>query len=360
MKIILDCRHINSSGGIGVYFKGILPFFLSSDNKIILLGDEKIIRQIVGNSNTEILHCIIKPFSLRDTFAFPKSLLKKINSCDAYYTPYFNIPNSIKIPVYTTIHDIIFLDMPELVSKPGLLLRLYFYKRAARLSKAIFTVSEFSKSRIKHFLGNTLNVINASNAVNLQFQISFNNLSKKNKIIFIGNIKKHKGINILLDAFLQCRNEGFDYELVIVGSRSNFRSSDKKTSKRLDSLEENGVTFTGYISDVEKWKLLAESALLIQPSLYEGFCYPPLEAMLCGTHALISDIPVLKEIYSDYPVTFFKTGDSSDLKEKMMELLFNKKPSSSVLSNDLLLKYTFEKTAKNILQNIEILFKDTI
>jgi len=353
MKLTLDCRHINLSGGIGVYFKNLLPFFLSSGVEIILLGDEKKISQIINNNDVEILHCTIKPFSLRDTFTFPKYLLKKINSSDAYYTPYFNIPNGIKIPVYTTIHDIIFFDMPNIVSKPGLLMRRYFYQRAARLSKAIFTVSEFSKSRIKHFLGNTLNVINALNAVNVPYQISLKNLSKKNKIVFIGNIKIHKGINILLDAFLQCKNEGLDYELVIVGSRDNFRSGDKKTSKRLNSLEGHGVTFSGYISDDEKWKLLAESALLVQPSLYEGFCYPPLEAMLCGTHALISDIPVLKEIYSEYPVTFFKSGDIINLKEKMMELLYNKKPSSPVLSNDLLSKYTFKKTANIILRELE-------
>jgi len=354
MKLTLDCRHINLSGGIGVYFKNLLPFFLTSGTEIILLGDEYKISHITNNNDVKILHCIIKPFSLRETFAFPKSILKIINSSDAYYTPYFNVPNGIKIPVYTTIHDIIFLDMPELVSKPGLWMRMYFYKRAARLSKAVFTVSEFSKSRIKHFLGNMLNVINASNAVNVPFQTRLKNIAEKKKyIIFIGNIKKHKGINILLDAFLQCKNEGLDYELVIVGSRDNFRSGDKKTSKRLDSLEGNGVTFTGYISDDEKWKLLTESALLVQPSLYEGFGYPPLEAMLCDTNALISNIPVLEEIYADYPVIFFKSGDSSDLKEKIMELLFNKKPSSPALSNDLLLKYTFEKTANTILSELE-------
>jgi len=345
MKITLDCRHINASGGIGVYFRELLPFFLASGASIILLGDEKIVRQIAQNNAVEIAHCTIKPFSLRDTFAFPKSILKKINSGDIYYTPYFNIPNGIKVPVYSTIHDIIFLDMPNLVSKPGLWMRLYFYKRAARLSKTIFTVSEFSKSRIKHFLGDSLNVINASNAVNAPFQAELKNPPEKKKnILFIGNIKKHKGLNILLDAFLQCRNEGLDYELVIVGSRNNFRSRDKETSKRLDGLEGRGISFTGYISDDEKWKLLAESALLVQPSLYEGFGYPPLEAMLSGTQALISDISVFKEIFSDFPVIFFNSGDSSDLHDKLLETLSGKKPQPVYLNDALKNKYTFKKT----------------
>jgi len=354
VKITIDCRHINSSGGIGVYFRGILPFFLASGVSIFLLGDEKIVRQAAQNNAVEIAHCAIKPFSLRDTFAFSKSILGKINSGDIFYTPYFNVPNGIKVPIYSTIHDIIFPDMPDLVSKPGFLVRMYFYRRAARLSKAIVTVSEFSKSRIKHFLGDSLNVINASNAVIAPFQADLKNLpEKKRNILFIGNIKKHKGLDILLDAFLQCKKEGLDYELVIIGSRDNFRSGDKKTSKRLDSLEGHGVNFTGYISDAEKWRILAESALLVQPSLYEGFGYPPLEAMLSGTQALISDISVFKEVYSDFPVHFFSAGDSRDLHDKLLEILSGKNPQAVYLNDTLMRKYTFEKTASIILREMQ-------
>jgi len=353
MKIVLDCRHINASGGIGVYFRGLLPFFLSLRALIILLGDENILRQLTQSKDVEITHCTIKPFSLRDTFAFPESILKKINSCDIYYTPYFNIPNGINIPVYSTIHDIIFPDMPDLVSKFGLWARMYFYKRAARLSKAIFTVSEFSKSRIKHFLGSTLNVINASNSVNVLHTSLENKTVKKNNILFIGNIKKHKGLNILLDAFLQCRKEGLNYELTIVGSQSNFRSGDKKVTKRLNELKGQGVTFTGFLSDDEKWKLLAQGALLVQPSLYEGFGYPPLEAMLCGTQALISDIGVFKEVFSDFPVIFFHSGDSRDLHDKLMESLLNKKPQALYLNDSLKNKYTYEKTFSIIFKELQ-------
>ena len=353
MIITVDCRHINSSGGIETYFKGLLPYFLSSGAVIFLLGDEKKLIQISENSGGEILHCTVKPFSLRDTFAFPKSILKKINSGDIYYTPYFNIPNGIKVPVCSTIHDIIFLDMPNLVTKFGFWIRLYFYKRAARLSKVIFTVSEFSKSRIKHFLGDTLNVINASNAVNVPFKKYLKKITeKKNNIIFIGNIKKHKGLNILLDAFLQCRKEGLDYKLIIIGSLSNFRSGDKKTSKRLGNLKGQGVSFSGYISDAEKWKLLAESTLLVQPSLYEGFGYPPLEAMLSGTQALISDISVFKEVYSDFPVRFFRAGDSGDLHDELLEILLGKKQQTIYLNDTLMKKYNFEETASVVLREL--------
>jgi glycosyltransferase involved in cell wall biosynthesis len=141
--------------------------------------------------------------------------------------------------------------------------------------------------------------------------------------------------------------------LVVIGAKENFRTSDNTILQKIESLGVEAVTFTGFISDEQVMEQLSKAALLVQPSLYEGFCLPPLEAMVLGTQTLISDIPVLKEIYSGYPVTFFKSEDPSDLKEKMVALLLNKKPSSPILSDELLLKYTFKKTASIILEELK-------
>jgi len=352
MKIAIDCRHIDASGGIGVYTRECLPYFLGSANDFLLLGDKDKLAFVKGHKNAEIIHCGIKPFSLRDTFVFSGKVLKKINQCDLYYSPYFNIPCCVAVPVFITIHDIIFPDMPDLVSLPGLWARMFFYRRAARLASVIFTVSEFSKSRIEYNLGKKTPVINASNAVNTSYTANLQKgIAKKKHIIFIGNIKKHKGLNILLDAYLSARADGLDYDLVIVGGKDNFRSKDREISSRLTAMEKHGVIFTGHIQDSEKWLLLAESALLVQPSLYEGFAYPPLEAMLAGTPVLISDIPVFREVYGEFPVTFFKKGDSADLKAKLMELLCNKDPKALVLPARLREKYNFGKVVTKILNS---------
>jgi hypothetical protein len=74
--------------------------------------------------------------------------------------------------------------------------------------------------------------------------------------------------------------------------------------------------------------------------------------MACGTKALISDIPVLREIYAEYPVTFFRAGDSGDLSDKLFSLLYNKEPERIVLPGSLQKKYTFEKTAAVILREL--------
>ncbi|MCL2186307.1 MAG: glycosyltransferase family 4 protein [Treponema sp.] len=354
MTITIDCRMINSSG-IGVYLRGCLPYFLKSADNFILIGDREQLKSY-SSDNVKIIDCKIKPFSIKETFFFPASVLKQINKTSLFYSPFFNIPHGIKIPVYTTIHDIIFPDMPELSSKAGLAARMWFFRRSYKKSKKIFTVSRFSKSRIEHYLGSSKPVIVTHSAIQqtyLEYRENIKNIHKKDTIVFIGNIKKHKGLNCLLDAFLPAKNEGLPHKLIIIGSKENFRTSDTGILKKIESVGEDFISFTGFISDDALMKCLSETSLLVQPSLYEGFCLPPLEAMILGTNALISDIPVLKEIYADYPVTFFKTGDSGDLKNKLTDILLNKKASSPALSHNMISKYTFDKTVSIILKELE-------
>lgn len=352
MRITIDCRHLEASG-IGVYLRECLPYFLDSSHTFLLIGDEEKLAPVTaGHKNATVIACTIKPFSIRELCAFPHNIVKKINQTDLYYSPYFNIPSGITVPVYTTIHDIIFPDMPELTSKMGLAMRMWFYRRAFRRSKKTFTVSEFSKSRIEYYSRNRRPVIVTHSAIQPYLLDRSDTPAKTDTILFIGNIKKHKGLWCLLEAFFRAREAGLKSKLIIVGSKDNFRSQDTAILQQLESADSSIVEFTGFISDEKLKKLLGEAALLVQPSLYEGFCLPPLEAMVCGTRALISDIPVLREIYDGFPVTFFQAGNSGDLKDKLLSLLYDKEPERIVLPRPLREKYTFEKTASVILREL--------
>jgi glycosyltransferase involved in cell wall biosynthesis len=354
MTITIDCRMLLASG-IGVYLRETLPWLLKSPHDFLLLGDAGKLQSFTENAhNAAVIDCAIKTFSPGELFFFPRGILRKINSTDLYYSPFFNVPGGIKIPVYTTIHDIIFPDMPGLVSPLGLFARMRFFRRAAAKSKKIFTVSRFSKSRIEHYLGTAKPVVVAGGGIRSAFlSHRVTALTKNETIIFVGNIKKHKGLDCLLEAFLSARAEGLGYRLIIAGSRDNFRTSDNKVPQKIDSLGPEAVTFTGFVSDEKLMEYISSAALLVQPSLYEGFGLPPLEAMVLGTRALVSDIPVFKEIYGDFPVAFFRAGDAADLKEKMMAVLHNKKPVPLALPRELSRKYTFEKTASVILRELE-------
>ncbi len=360
MKLAIDCRMIGS-GGIGTYISELIPHFLKN-NQCLLLGTHEQCTPFVRLQNVEFCHCDVKPFSFEEMFSFPSNVLKEINNCDAYYTPYCNIPGGINIPVFSTIHDVVFLDVKGLSSFTGTFLRRLIYLRAVNNSKAIFTVSEFSKERIIHHLHCKKPVLVGYNGISSWLlknekseeavsNTGENSCSNDNSILFVGNIKKHKGLSVLLDAFEIARKTKPDLQLVIVGNAVNFRSGDDEVIEKLKNLPDNAITFTGKISNEELKKQYKNAKLLVQPSFYEGFGIPPLEALYCKTNAIISDIPVFKEIYKDFPVTFFKTGDADDLAEKILSHLDDAEPENIPEI------YSYKKTAEIILSEIKQIIK---
>ena len=336
---------MTGSGGIGSYLQALLPFFLK-DFECLLIGTEKQLSKFNESPALKKLFCDIKPFSIKDSFLFPRNFLKTINTYDLYYSPYCNIPSGIRIPVVSTIHDVVFLDIPELAGSIGTFVRKIFYKRAVFKSKCIFTVSDFSKQRIEsHLKPAKTPVIVTYNALPPWFSIPENKVEKENYILFVGNIKKHKGLHTLLDAYKKIHEINSTLKLMIVGNSENFRTNDQDITLKFNELKDS-VSFTGFISDAELKNIYCKAKLLIQPSLYEGFGMPPLEALSLGTNVILSDIPVFKEIYKDLPVNFFKTEDSSDLADKVINCL--DLPEPEIINNP----YSFERTYNIICESI--------
>lgn len=352
MKLSIDCRMIGS-GGIGSYLAALLPFFVK-EFECTLLGNQAQIKKYAGDQNADhpyiIVDCPLKTFSLKELFFFPGKILRQINSCAAYYTPYCNIPGGIKVPVYSTIHDVVFLDVPGLSGRAGTLARKWFYQHAIKKSKKVFTVSNFSKERIEFHLHTKANqIITTYNALPQWFYQDVNiSIQKDDYILFVGNIKKHKGLKTLLEAFNNILSHGIKARLMIVGNSENFRTEDTEIWNQISSCPKNSVIFTGRISDSELKQIYAKAKVLVQPSLYEGFGMPPLEALNLDTDVILSDIPVFKEIYANFPVTFFKCQDSKDLAQKLIAG-WDSFGKNSIKVPD---TYSFEKTFEIIKTNL--------
>jgi glycosyltransferase involved in cell wall biosynthesis len=351
MKIAIDCRMFGKSG-IGVYLENILQALtaLSSSCTFLLVGSEKEVARIAENSsNCAILPCNIPIFSKDEFLKFP---VEEINKCDAYYTPNFNIPRGINIPIYSTIHDVAFLDV-DITSCIGRIIRRYMLKRAIRLSQKVFTVSEFSKERILHHFGASKEVVVTCNGISHRLKshkVSAQSPYPFEYILYVGNIKKHKGLSTLLGSFFAAQKNGMNKKLVIVGSSENFRTKDSEVVRFLRQ-QHDDITFTGRVPDELLYNIIAHATCLVQPSLYEGFGIPPLEALYLGCPAVVSDIPVFKEIYSGLPVQFFKVGDSGHLAEKIMRIQKLDEPLQS-LRDKIDKQFSYVSSAKIVEQTI--------
>ena len=353
MKIAVDVR-MSGKSGIGAFIDSMLPTLKEGAEVVEIKPD-------------------IKPFSLKEMFFFPQGELNKINSCDAFFTPYCNVPGrlfsaGIKVPIFSTIHDVIFLDLP-LAGALGTFLRKVIYQRSINKSRELFTVSEFSKGRIQARLKCKKPITVVYSGVPLYNEGPKEKVQKTDTIIFVGNIKAHKGIKTLIPAFLKARNllkakedprqasltqkDSSLPRLLIVGSKENFRTRDTELDSLMQEAEKNGVQFTGFVPDKELKNLIERARLLVQPSLYEGFGVPPLQALYSGTRAVISDIPVFKEIYERLPVTFFKAGDADDLAKKIADVYSDK---SALPPVERIYSYRFSAQAvlKRIAESVKI------
>ena len=308
-KIAIDCRYLGMSG-IGRFLEGILNNFDFNLFDITLIGKKE---KITKYKNVKYIYDDSNPFSKKSILNWNK--VKQINKNDCFYSPNFIIPFGIKIICYTTLHDIIFLDLKEVnKNKIDYISKKFLLKRCMKKSKRVFTVSKFSKDRIAyHFKKYIDKIVWSYPGVSHNFVSYSKNFKKENYIIYVGNIKKNKGLKTLLNAIPYINQ---NIEIKIVGDATNFKNGDFEIIKLFDNPR---ITFTGKISDDELLDLIAKAKYLIQPSLYEGFGLPPLEALYLGTQPIISNIEVFKEVYNDLPVKFFEVLNSNDLANKINE-----------------------------------------
>jgi glycosyltransferase involved in cell wall biosynthesis len=122
--------------------------------------------------------------------------------------------------------------------------------------------------------------------------------------LFVGALEPRKAPDLLVDAFLRARSRGLDAELVVVGEG------------RLDP-RGPGVRRVGRVEDLGA--LYAGALALVLPSWLEGFGLPPVEGLAAGTPAIVSDLPVFREVLGDGAL-YVPPGDAEALADALLSL----------------------------------------
>ena len=123
----------------------------------------------------------------------------------------------------------------------------------------------------------------------------------------------------------------------------------------MDAVSEHAsIEYIGDVSNNQLINLYSNAKILIFPSFYEGFGLPPLEAMSCKCPVILSDIPVLKELYEDAAL-YINPHDIKDIENMILKLL-----NDNQLRNDLIQrgldqskKYSWKKSANKIISLIK-------
>jgi glycosyltransferase involved in cell wall biosynthesis len=132
--------------------------------------------------------------------------------------------------------------------------------------------------------------------------------------LFVGNLKPHKNLKLLLAAF-ESVSLRIPHRLIVVGQSEGFITSDKDSLTRSNNSAR--VAFAGAVPDEQLDKLMSKASALIVPSFYEGFGLPALEALAAGLPVVASDIPPLKEVCGDL-ATYFDPTSTEALAEALL------------------------------------------
>lgn len=249
-----------------------------------------------------------KPWRLRVLLAYllrvtQDSLFSNIELFHAtdHLLPYFD-----NIPGIFTLYDLTFL----FTDTHALLNRLYMrwmIPRFLNQAAAITVISNSTKRDVLHYYpvdehkihviypGNAPHFRPASSEAIRQICTAYN--LPKRFILAVGTIEPRKNFITLLRAYHQVRQAMPEIGLVIVGKRG-WRSESFYTELRTLGLE-NQVILPGFVADADLSTLYSAASVFVYPSLYEGFGFPPLEAMACGTPVVTSNTSSLPEVVGD-------------------------------------------------------------
>jgi glycosyltransferase involved in cell wall biosynthesis len=119
-------------------------------------------------------------------------------------------------------------------------------------------------------------------------------------LFFLGGLEPRKNLPKLVRAYAR---SDVDAALVIAGASVSWnpegRDELEEALKALPDDVRRRVVLTGYLGTREKAALLTGAEALAFPTLYEGFGFPLLEAMACGTPILTSNVSSLPEVAGD-------------------------------------------------------------
>ncbi len=323
MKIGVDIRVLMDEyySGVSEYAANLLSaiFLIDSNNEYKLFYnswrnlDERLSSWQRPNAQVIGRHIPNKIFNYfcQKIFARPK-IDSVLGGVDVFWSPHFNFTSlSKKTKKIITVHDLSFLRYPEFFSvRKNFWHKALGVKKILRSADKIIAVSENTKNDIIELTGvspDKIRVIySGNNAIKKEVSESdAQEFFSKHKlsgriVLYLGTVEPRKNVSGLIRAYNDLRVKGEKYndlKLVIAGA-SGWKN--KKIYKEWSlSPYQNDIIFLGYISEKERNILYNKSTVFVYPSFYEGFGFPPLEAMTNALPVICANVSSLPEVVAD-------------------------------------------------------------
>ena len=310
MRIGIDARKLHDFG-IGTYIRNVLRQLSRLDQHtefVLFCRPEDAAGLKTLGENFRPSPETAGNYSIAEQWKIPLAIRRE--GVTLFHAPHYVLPALVPCRSVVTIHDCIHLMFPQYLPNPI----AYRYARtsiaiAARRATRVLTVSESSKRDILRFVDAEPSKIDVIyNAYDERFGVE----PKEEDVVrvrerfqlhdefvlYAGNVKPHKNLERLIDAFHLVRKRGLDHlKLVLIGDDISKYAALRRAVHRHQL--HNYVRFLGYVPEETLAVMYRLAGVFVFPSLYEGFGLPPLEAMASGTPVVTSNVSSLPEVAGD-------------------------------------------------------------
>lgn len=308
LRVCIDARMIDS-GGIGSYLQAMIETLSKKKEIELILLVQKRKRKLLAHYPATLKNFEAEIFSWKEQILYPI----KIPTCELFFSPHFNIPF---LPIkakkrVTVLHDLFHLENASFFKKR---LAKFFYYALLFLSDRLLTVSFFSQKTILRLLKKESEVIYPAVFPHF-FSLA---REKKEMILAVGNIKPHKNLLSLVEAFMLL---DLPHHLFLVGKKEGMLVIDHGLIRYIKEKKiEKRVHILGYVEPQELLRLYSTAALFVAPSKYEGFGLPAVEAMAAGCPVIATKRTAIPEVLGD-AAYYADCDDPKELAKAMHYLL---------------------------------------
>lgn len=309
-RILIDAR-LGWGSGIGRYVVNAVPLVaallpeIAFDIMVTRDDFEKAKQLLSQATNIRVVSVAIEPFSLSEQIRI-SGLAKNYDL--TWFTNYW-VPLNFRHPFIAVVHDMLHQE-PDLfpASRPKRMLSKLTFQHIARRASAICFGSRFSQREFsRRFNSRAPGQITSYGIDHKGWQLfdPANPPEKKTRLLVVAAAKKHKNFEIAINAFLDA-NLPAHWALTVITPDDKLRSSINLSNLSRPSEQ---IEFLQGISNARLREIYGEAAILLMPSLYEGFGLPLAEGLQSGAICISSTAGSLVELGQGAHVTYVNGDD---------------------------------------------------
>ena len=292
--------------------------------------------------------------------------------CDVLHCTSNTGPIFCKVPLVTTLHDIIYLESISIFKKDGTwyqklgnMYRRYFVPPVIKKSKKVITVSNYEKNRINKYFGfNDDRLTAIYNGVGDHFKkVTDDRILSEvktefglpdNFFFFLGNTDPKKNTVGVLRAFAEFNSVYPNkYQLVML-------DYDESELKRI--LQSIGapelrelIHLAGYVPNIKLPALISQCSIFLYPSLRESFGIPILEGMACGVPVITSNTSSMPEVAGEDAALIIDPFNPKEIAMAMQNLVEDEMLAKVLTEKGIerAKDFSWKEMAKNVLELYE-------